>query len=126
MSINHYFYGVEVAQRWLQTGWPEDLNAIIADASAKDIVRRNAGNVALAGAFCTIAQMLEAVQAKGVQFSVALPSVDRVLYARSRSAEDYSRVGQLLINAAVSLRKQRRDISISWLRPKDDAKVKSP
>lgn len=117
MSINHCTYGQQVAQRWLQTGWPNELQAIAEDARATDRTRRDAGDVALVAALVTISAALAAAQKAGVRFSAALPSADRLIYARSRSSEEYSRLGQTLIDTAANLRKTQPGLTFSWTQP---------
>lgn len=117
MTINHYQYGAETARALLQSGQVEELNAVLTDARSKDRHRRDTGSVALAGALVTIADALKEVEKTGIRFSVAIPSVDAVLYARSIGGKMHDQVVGTLINAVTSLRKQYPGITFSYPRP---------
>lgn len=114
MSQNHFNHGMKIAMRWLQTGWPNDLNAIIADARAEDPARRNAGDLAFLGALITIAAALHQAQETGVKFVGNLPTVDGVVYARARGADDYSTLANTLLNTAAALRKAHPGLQFSF------------
>lgn len=105
MSINHFNYGQQVALDWLQTGQPAALNAIFVDAGSPNRERRDAGDMAALGALTLVAQMLLHAEKSGVKFTGPLPSLDRVLYERSRGSKDYSKFAQQLLNTAADLRK---------------------
>ncbi len=108
-------YGREVAQRWLQTGWPGEIQSVSKDVASKDPARRNAGVIATTSFVSTLAAAIEGALASGVRFSVALPSPARLAYSLMRDVDDYARLSVLVINAAGALR--QRGITFTWHRP---------
>lgn len=114
MSANNIAtaYGHEVAQRWLQTGWPKELQALVRDAQSENVASRVAAATAMAAFMGTLATALQATQNAGVRFSVALPTPARLAYVLMHDTSNYAKLAGVVIEAATELR--RLPINITW------------